>query len=348
MAKPSTMRPKQVWFQLSDRQSTDSIPEFQVNAGTSELSSIPIMTRVDRQLTATPPSAPAVPRSLSVSHLSGLHQSTGLYDDTIADTLMDVIIPPSPEPQLSAASFRHIVNDTMVHSLTDIILANASQSDSDVADDDYEDVLSGIQLPEIPNRSDEGYNDARTDYLIDIDIPLPPAIQDDAKHDVLSGIVIPSPPPLLPSQAPSADRFDIEMDSVEATVTEEVKMADSAMIWHKDDGFELLEWVKKMRMKDAQVVDAEHEAWWHVRDWWDRHSIPIGEIPKYDVAMVAQYAGKKPIVQYGATDIMTSAKEDTNMAANQFVRHSQERRDLLMEQLELLKLLDIVLSKGWS
>lgn len=49
-----------------------------------------------------------------------------------------------------------------------------------------------------------------------------------------------------------------------------------------------------------------------------------------DAVMVAQYARKKPIVQSGAADIVTSAEEDVNMVANQFVCHSQGWRDLLM------------------
>lgn len=161
---------------------------------------------------------------------------------------MDIIIPPSPEPQLLAA--RHIVNDPLVHSLSDIILADTSQSDSDVTNDNCEDVLLGIQLPQTPTCSDEGHDDARTNYLININIPSPPAIQDDAKGDVLSGIVIPSLP-LLSCGDRSADRCDIEMDSVEVTVTEKVEMADSVTICPKDDRFKLPEWVKKIERKDA-------------------------------------------------------------------------------------------------
>ncbi|KAN0074439.1 hypothetical protein V8E55_011851 [Tylopilus felleus] len=230
MAKLLTMRPKQVWFQLLGRQSDDSIPEFQACAANARTTS-------------------PVPTSPSASHLTGSHHSIGLYDDAITDTLMDVIIPPSPESQSSAP--RHIVNNPLLHSLSDIILADASQSDNDVINDDCEDVLSGIQLPQTPTHSDEGHNDARTDYLIDIDILSPPAVHDDAKGDVLSGIVILSSP-LSPCGDQSADRHDIEMDNVEVAATEKVEMADSANINLEDDRFKLPEWVKKMRRrKDA-------------------------------------------------------------------------------------------------
>ena len=62
--------------------------------------------------------------------------------------------------------------------------------------------------------------------------------------------------------------------------------------------------------------------------------------------MVARHFGMDPIVQYKAAEVNEVRQKAIDTVAHTFVEHSRQRRTLLIERLEILRLLDVVLSKA--
>lgn len=63
-----------------------------------------------------------------------------------------------------------------------------------------------------------------------------------------------------------------------------------------------------------------------------------------DVALVARYFGRDPMLEYPDSNVTEQMQQIIDTAAYTVVGHSRQRQELLIQQLEVLRLLDVVLS----
>ncbi|KAN0082716.1 hypothetical protein V8E55_008511 [Tylopilus felleus] len=269
-------------------------------------------------------------------------------DNVLVDMLSNIVLPPSPAIRYPGPSQPGIRDNAMVDVLSDIKLPDSPDMFKGSIDDVKEGFLIEI-LPRTPMQSTNLKDDAMMDVLTDITLPLSfpisamdspsPEAEANALVDILIGIDIPSSPIQLATGSLNP--------RLEDNVVSDVKMLGPIHM-----GEQMLNKAARARQITRLTCSLNHNdpTWHHVWDQWECQCMPIEGIQPHmfsNSALLAKHFGRNPMLQYPSMAVDEARQADIKTAGRRFLMYSRERRDLVMEQWELLQLLDVMLSKSW-